>query len=157
MPDMKKMPPPKLLAAVLGLGTVLLVGGTAYAVSLPSQGAFWQPGTAQAAAAATGTPAAPTASPTAARPATPTTKAPAPTALPATPAPTRSANPTTASITYTVKANDTLTGIAEWFRLHGYGSLYAANAKVIGADPDLIRPGQRITISGGVMTIQPHA
>ncbi len=69
-----------------------------------------------------------------------------------------SAQPTTSAavsstVTYTVKPGDTLSGIAEWFKLHGYGALYAANAKVIGANPNLIFPGQRITISNGVMTL----
>jgi nucleoid-associated protein YgaU len=58
-----------------------------------------------------------------------------------------------ASATYTVKAGDTLSGIAEWFKLHGYGALYAANEAVIGSNPNLIFPGERITITKGVMKI----
>ena len=57
------------------------------------------------------------------------------------------------TITYTVKQGDTLSGIAEWFRLHGYGALYAANKSVIGSNPNLIYPGERITISHGVLTM----
>ncbi|MDQ2811176.1 MAG: LysM peptidoglycan-binding domain-containing protein, partial [Actinomycetota bacterium] len=57
------------------------------------------------------------------------------------------------TITYTVKPGDTLSGIAEWFSLHGYGALYAANMSVIGANPNLILPGERITISHGVMKL----
>jgi nucleoid-associated protein YgaU len=53
------------------------------------------------------------------------------------------------SATYTVKAGDTLSGIAEWFKLHGYGALYAANEPVIGSNPNLILPGERITITKG--------
>jgi LysM repeat protein len=57
------------------------------------------------------------------------------------------------SVTYTVKPGDTLSGIAEWFSLHGYGSLYAANRSVIGSNPNLIFAGERITISHGVMSL----
>ena len=57
------------------------------------------------------------------------------------------------SITYDVRSGDTLSGIALWFKLHGYGALYAANAAKIGSNPNLIIPGERITISGGVMTV----
>jgi nucleoid-associated protein YgaU len=57
------------------------------------------------------------------------------------------------SATYTVKAGDTLSGIAEWFKLHGYGALYAVNEAVIGSNPNLILPGERITITKGVMKL----
>ena len=57
------------------------------------------------------------------------------------------------SITYIVKPGDTLSGIAEWFMLHGYGALYAANEDVIGANPNLILPGESITIANGVMKL----
>ena len=56
-------------------------------------------------------------------------------------------------ITYVVKRGDTLSGIARWCRRHGYGHLYAANAAVIGSDPNLIIPGERITITNGVMKL----
>jgi nucleoid-associated protein YgaU len=58
------------------------------------------------------------------------------------------------AVTYTVKSGDTLSGIAAWFKLHGYGRLYAANRSVIGSNPDLIHPGERITISHGVMSLR---
>jgi nucleoid-associated protein YgaU len=61
--------------------------------------------------------------------------------------------PAKARITYTVKVGDTLSGIAEWFKLHGYGALYDANRAVIGSNPNLIFPGERITISNGVMKL----
>jgi nucleoid-associated protein YgaU len=57
------------------------------------------------------------------------------------------------TITYIVKPGDTLSGIAKWFSLHGYGALYAANRSVIGSNPNLIFPGERITISHGVMKL----
>ena len=53
-----------------------------------------------------------------------------------------------AAITYTVKKGDNLSSIAAWFALHGYRSLFEANRAVIGDSPDLIQPGQRITITG---------
>jgi nucleoid-associated protein YgaU len=58
-------------------------------------------------------------------------------------------------VTYRVKSGDTLSGIAEWFKERGYQDLYEANHHVIGSDPDLIKPGQWITISHGVMTVAP--
>jgi LysM repeat protein len=57
-----------------------------------------------------------------------------------------------APLTYVVAPGDNLTVIAAWFHLHGYGQLYDENKAVIGADPDLIHPGQRITISSGGVT-----
>ena len=61
------------------------------------------------------------------------------------------------SITYTVKPGDTLSGIAEWFKLHGYGRLYNANQSVIGSNPNLIIPGERVTISHGAMSLHHSA
>jgi nucleoid-associated protein YgaU len=57
----------------------------------------------------------------------------------------------TGTITYVVKRGDTLSAIAAWFSLHGYGELYAANMSVIGSNPNLIFPGEHITISHGVL------
>jgi nucleoid-associated protein YgaU len=57
------------------------------------------------------------------------------------------------SITYTVKPGDTLFVIAEWFQAHGYGAIYNANKAVIGANPNLIFPGQHITIAGGSLSM----
>ena len=53
----------------------------------------------------------------------------------------------TGPLTYIVKPGDTLFTIAAWFHQHGYGGLYEKNKAVLGGDPDLIRPGQRITLS----------
>ena len=111
---------PKLVAAVLAGGIVVLGVGSAVAASLPSS--------RPARMAATGMPAVGT--------------------VPR-PAKSRAAS----SVTYTVKAGDTLSGIAEWFKLHGYGVLYAANEGVIGSNPNLIFPGESITITKGVMKL----
>jgi nucleoid-associated protein YgaU len=73
------------------------------------------------------------------------------TTAPSTPRATKP--PAKSSITYTVKAGDTLSGIAQWFMLHGYGALYTANWAVIGSNPNLIIPGERITITNGVMKL----
>ena len=56
-------------------------------------------------------------------------------------------------ISYTVRPGDTLSTIAAWFQLHGYQALYQANMAVIGANPDLIFPGQTITIANGTLTM----
>jgi nucleoid-associated protein YgaU len=113
---------PKLVAAVLAGGILVLGVGGAVAASLPSSPSRL------ARAATTGMSAAGTVQ---------------------RPAKSRAAS----SATYTVKAGDTLSGIAEWFKLHGYGALYAANETVIGSDPNLILPGERITITKGVMKL----
>jgi nucleoid-associated protein YgaU len=55
------------------------------------------------------------------------------------------------SITYVVKRGDTLSGIAAWFAQHGYEAVYRANISVIGDNPNLIFPGERITIANGTM------
>lgn len=112
--------------------------------------------------------AAPTVAPTAAAPAPPTGGAAAgaqdagaalvvPAASPAasvTPhrASARKQKSKTASVTYTVKAGDNLYVIAAWFHQHGYDAVYQANKAVIGSDPALIHPGQRIVIVGGHLT-----
>jgi LysM repeat protein len=56
--------------------------------------------------------------------------------LPGRPAPVR----------YTVQAGDTLSGIAAALGVRGgWSALYAANRRVIGPDPNLIRPGTVLT------------
>ncbi|MEV5397597.1 transglycosylase family protein [Streptomyces cellulosae] len=51
---------------------------------------------------------------------------------------------------YTVVRGDTLSGIAEQEHVRGgWQGLYEANRSTIGADPDLILPGQRLTLTGG--------
>ncbi|MCC8337293.1 transglycosylase family protein [Streptomyces sp. R1] len=51
---------------------------------------------------------------------------------------------------YTVVTGDTLSGIADAHEVRGgWQRLYAANRGEIGADPDLILPGQRLSLRGG--------
>ncbi|MFE9116561.1 transglycosylase family protein [Streptomyces sp. NPDC007172] len=51
---------------------------------------------------------------------------------------------------YTVLHGDSLSLIAERQRVQGgWPHLYAENRTVVGADPDLIRPGQHLTLPGG--------
>ena len=78
-------------------------------------------------------------------PASPTPAVPSPTATTAVAA-------RNGTITYVVKPGDNLSVISAWFHLHGYGALYDANRSVIGRDPNLIFPGERITISHGSLT-----
>lgn len=55
---------------------------------------------------------------------------------------------------YTVVRGDTLSEIAESQQVKGgWRGLYAANRKAIGADPDLILPGQRLAVRGKAATI----
>jgi murein DD-endopeptidase MepM/ murein hydrolase activator NlpD len=54
---------------------------------------------------------------------------------------------------YTVVRGDTLSGIAEAQQVKGgWQGLYAANRKAIGADPDLILPGQRLSLRAKATT-----
>jgi nucleoid-associated protein YgaU len=147
---------PKLIAGVLVGGIALLGGGAAAAASLPSWTTRPAHAVAVAPAATQAASAAPARSPSStARPA-PLGTAP-PDGQAATPDTSVSAQAAEShdatSITYTVKPGDTLSGIAAWFWLHGYGALYEANKAVIGANPNLIFPGERITIAGGVMKL----
>ncbi|MEU3146452.1 MULTISPECIES: transglycosylase family protein [unclassified Streptomyces] len=51
---------------------------------------------------------------------------------------------------YLVVHGDTLSGIAEEERVRGgWRGLYDANSATVGTDPDLILPGQRLTLPGG--------
>ena len=52
-----------------------------------------------------------------------------------------------APVRYTVAAGDTLAGIAARFAVRGgWPALYAANRRVIGPDPNVIRPGTVLTV-----------
>ncbi len=48
--------------------------------------------------------------------------------------------------TYTVRSGDTLSAIAARLGIGDWRPLYEANKKLIGPDPDLIQPGQVLTI-----------
>lgn len=54
---------------------------------------------------------------------------------------------------YTVVHGDTLSDIADEHHVRGgWHALYAGNRGTIGADPDLILPGQRLSLRGGAAT-----
>jgi LysM repeat protein len=57
---------------------------------------------------------------------------------------------------YTVAAGDTLAGIAAVFAVRGgWPALYAANRRVIGPDPNMIRPGIVLTVRRPTAPAQP--
>ncbi|PYC82736.1 transglycosylase [Streptomyces tateyamensis] len=75
-------------------------------------------------------------------PAPQSAKAAAPVGIPAAPATVSPAKPAAAH-GYTVKSGDTLSKIAQARQiLGGWQELYRSNRAVVGADPDLILPGQ---------------
>ncbi|HEY0935999.1 MAG TPA: LysM peptidoglycan-binding domain-containing protein [Trebonia sp.] len=136
-------------------GILVLSAGSVVAATRPSWTTAHTAATTAPAAGSQRTSAAPV-SPSAFPAATPSA-APSPAQKPAKATGSMSARAAmphaTGTITYTVKSGDTLSGIAEWFSLHGYGALYAANRSVIGSNPNLIFPGEHITISHGVLKL----
>src|SRR6478735_2310745 len=59
---------------------------------------------------------------------------------------------------YTVVTGDTLSGIADTHEVRGgWQRLYEANRSAIGSDPDLILPGQRLSLRGQGTTRAPGA
>jgi murein DD-endopeptidase MepM/ murein hydrolase activator NlpD len=67
---------------------------------------------------------------------------------PATSGPAKTSSATSAQ-TYDVVHGDTLAGIAKaHHQVGGWQRLYADNRSVIGSDPDVIRPGQHLTLGG---------
>lgn len=148
----------KTALGVLASGIAVLGAGIIAAVTFgTSVGAHGVPHSASAAV--------PSGATTTIAPGPTITAAPAPT-VPSTSTPTTTASkppavqysaaaaaPAQPPITYTVKAGDNLTIIAAWFKLHGYQALYQANAAVIGANPNLIFRGEKITIGTGIMTV----
>ncbi|HBF79773.1 MAG TPA: peptidase, partial [Streptomyces sp.] len=81
---------------------------------------------------------------------TATSKSPAPRTAKSAPRTAEAASPTSvpgARESYTVARGDSLSGIASTERVKGgWERLYAANRTVVGSDPDLIIPGQRLTL-----------
>jgi murein DD-endopeptidase MepM/ murein hydrolase activator NlpD len=58
---------------------------------------------------------------------------------------------------YTVVRGDSLSGIADAHKVRGgWRGLYAANRQTVGADPDLIVPGQRLKLRGTSGTTTEH-
>ncbi|MFJ2742769.1 transglycosylase family protein [Streptomyces sp. NPDC087440] len=69
------------------------------------------------------------------------------------PEPTRPVPGGSTAGAYTVARGDTLSEIAESEKVTGgWQKLYEANRQVIGSDPDVIRPGQRLLVRIGVPT-----
>ncbi|TDU02995.1 DNA-binding SARP family transcriptional activator [Streptomyces sp. 846.5] len=63
-----------------------------------------------------------------------------------------------ASAKVTVQQGDTLTGIAAEHHVSGgWESVYAANRQVIGADPDVIQPGEQLRLPGATAPAHPAA
>ncbi|MBB6435398.1 LysM peptidoglycan-binding domain-containing protein [Streptomyces candidus] len=59
---------------------------------------------------------------------------------------------------YTVRAGDNLSHIADEAKVPGgWPALYEANRSAVGADPDLIRPGQNLVLGDATGTGQPAA
>lgn len=84
-------------------------------------------------------------------PAPPTTSTPTVTAPPDTTAPVTTTAPATPVYQkiYIVRPGDTLTGISDFFKDNGYGSIYMWNKALIGSNPNLIFPGQALIVSQG--------
>jgi len=131
------------VAATFAAGVLSLVTDTTTTMTMTTRAA------PPAAAAAAGVPPSAVPTPTASPSPPPTTAA--------TPAPMTALSPPTGPIlvplTYTVVPGDNLSKIAWWFHTHGYGALYEANKAVLGDNPDLIHPGQHITITSNGMTM----
>ncbi|WP_031090650.1 transglycosylase family protein [Streptomyces sp. NRRL WC-3549] len=90
---------------------------------------------AKTASAKSAAPKAATSAPGTAKPAQKKAEAASPTSVPG------------ARDSYTVARGDSLSGIASTERVKGgWERLYAANRTVVGSDPDLILPGQRLTL-----------
>ncbi|MDH6623823.1 LysM repeat protein [Streptomyces sp. LBL] len=78
---------------------------------------------------------------------TATTASAAPTTTTAKAAPTANAAPQVRSITYTVAKADSLSSIAATYDTPGgWRQLYKDNRKAVGANPNLIHPGLKLTV-----------
>ena len=61
-------------------------------------------------------------------------------------------------VSYTVRTGDTLSGIATEFAIPGgWPTLYAGNRRVIGPDPNLIRPGTVLTLVRPAVPTRPSS
>ncbi|MEU8722973.1 LysM peptidoglycan-binding domain-containing protein [Streptomyces antimycoticus] len=102
-------------------------------------------GVSQANAASAATPSSPAPAVTAVTAVTHSTAQPLLIVPKAVPEPPAKAQPQAGS--YTVVHGDTLSAIADTENVAGgWERLYEINRQVIGADPDVIRPGQRLTL-----------
>ena len=55
--------------------------------------------------------------------------------------------------TYTVQPGETLSGIAQAQGIADYNEIYNLNKAIIGSDPNMIKPGQVLTMPGAMQTI----
>ena len=144
---------PRVILGVVAAGVVISGSTVAATWGDSHSAAATTPRRVQSAPAPASTPAltpAPTPTPVAKAPAT---RAPATKKAPAKKTTTKSGAAAAKSVTYVVKPGDNLSVIAAWFHLHDYGVLYDWNRSVLGSNPNLIFPGQRITVSDGKMTL----
>jgi LysM repeat protein len=133
------------------LAVTLLIVGVALAIAI--WGLQRQGSSSTSGAGSPGQPiTAPTSASVDASQSTPPASSSAPSPTPAVPTATVATTAPAGPITYVVQPGDTLTKIAAWFKLHGYGQLYEQNKAVIGDNPRLIHPGQRITVAPTGMT-----
>jgi len=155
----------KLIIALLSVGILCLVGATAVVASLPSTATSSKTTQAAAKTVSVKTPSTQVPNKPAALP-TSTTRPTSSTTVPPTlpPATTHATTPTTSAVppstafvlttlTYEVKAGDTVATIQSWFDSHGYAVQFAANLQVLEDNEDLLVPGALISLSNGVMTI----
>lgn len=70
--------------------------------------------------------------------------------------PWRHQPPTTGTGTYTVKKGDNLTSIGRKFG-ESWQTLYKANKKVVGSNPNLILPGQKLVVNKPAVPSKPAA
>ncbi len=155
MADARRLTTHATLVALV-IGGLVLAGGIALIVVLGrSGGSGHDTGDRAAGARVSGSAASPSTSSTRPSHASVPTSTAAPTSASSTPTATKpTARKPARPVVYTVKPGDNLTVIAAWFHQHGYVDLYQRNRKVIGDNPNLILPGQRIVIgAGGRMTL----
>jgi hypothetical protein len=149
---------PRLAAAVFAAGIIALSAGTALVSTLsPTRSvAATIPGRASLPPSATAPKPAPSTSlAPVAPPRTGGASVSTSTTQPAPPPP--STTFVVSTITYAVKAGDTVATIERWFERHGYGTEFTANLLVIESNRTLLVPGALVSLTNGVMTIQSPA
>lgn len=153
--ELKKMPVAGRIAVVVALGGAIAVGvyvhskSTAGATSSVPVSATGGDTSGMTSASDFNPPSLTTGVPAVPSPTTPTMTPTQPVSkVNTTPPPKKPAPPPTKHIqSYVVQRGDSLSAIAAHFHLKGgWQSLYNANRGVIGSNPNLIKPGQKLTI-----------